>query len=573
MAEQLWWLLGFARRGSLRLAASTLARLANLTLGAFMLALPAWAIGAALSGRGPRWATVVALLAACAAAKAVLRYLEQLLGHLAAFKLMGELRVWVLGHLIGLAPAIVDGEGSARVQAIAHKDVDRIEVFFAHTIAPAISAVLLPLASVTVAWWLSGPVMAVVIAVAQLLGWVIPLAGVRASGQRARQLTGLRAAIAQHVSDTMRCHDDIVSLRAEKLRLEQLADLDGQLATLSRRSGRAAGLRQAATLVRLWGATLVVLLVGLAQAGAPDASVLVTSTLLVGTAPGLDTIERLAHSLPAGLEATRRLRELAASTPAVSQQPDAAIPAQPQLDARVEAVSFSYPGRTRPVLDDVSLRLAPGSIVGVCGPSGSGKSTLARLLQRWYDVDAGSVQVSGSDVRAVPLDWLRHRVVVVDQNPILFDATVAENLRLGSPQASDAELAAACQTAALTQTVSQLAQGLQTRVGSQGLRLSGGQRQRLALARALVRAGEDSLLILDEATSHQDPVTQAQLVANLRARRGPTLVIAHRLETLRSADVIVVVEAGRIVQAGTWDELSSQPGAFSALLSAEPDHS
>lgn len=582
--NQVWWLLRFARRSGLRLGASTLARLLHLCLGAGLLALPAWWLGrAALAQDGqpePFGPTVlVVLLAVMAVMKAGLRYAEQLLGHLAAFHLMGELRVWTLEGLVPRAPAVVDGPGSARVQAIAHRDVDRIEVFFAHTIAPALTAVAVPVLAVAAAFPLAGARCAGVLALVLLAGIVLPLLGARAGQRAAERMAATRTDIAQHLSDTMRCHPDVLALQAQDHRMAQLGALDDQLAGDLRASGRAVGLRQAASTLRVWLGSLLVLLAGIPAVG-EDLSVLpgvlTVMALVPGTAAALESVERLARSLPAGLEATRGLRELVSAPPAVpdlaqpeTEEPAGDVAGSRPASAALHHVDFSYPGRDEAVLAGIELAVGSGEVVGVCGATGSGKSTLARLLQRWYDPEHGEVSVDGQRAYALPLARLRQRVVIAQQSPDLFDDTIRANLLLGAPDATNEQVSQAVRASAFDQTLGRLPGGLETPIGPGGARLSGGERQRLALARALLRAGDDALLVLDEATSHQDPLTQQRMLGELHQRRGGTLVVAHRLETLRHADRIVVLEAGRVAESGGWDELVSRGGAFAALLNAQ----
>ena len=579
---QVRWLLGAARDATGRLAASIAARVGNLTLGAALLAVPAWAVGAlALDragiaalpvGPGAFLGLTLAAVMLIALVKAGLRYAEQLLGHLAAFHLMGELRVWMLDRLAPQAPAVTEGVGAGRVLTVAHRDIDRVEVFFAHTIAPVTTALLLPPAAVAVGWAAAGPVVAAVLALVLMVGLLVPLIGARGAGGTARAVAAARTEIAQQITDTVRCREDVTAFGALPGRLDRLGELDGALHRHQRAAGARAGLRQATTTLRVWGGTLAVLAAGL-PAVAADATalpgVLLATSLVAGTAPALDSVERLARSLPAGLQATRSVRRLAAAAPLVADVgADTVAPTDAAAGGELDAASFAYPARGGVGVRRLDLRVAPGTVVGACGATGSGKSTAMRLLQRRFDADAGTVRIDGCDVRDVSLAGMWARVVVADQRPVLVADTVRENVALGSPQARDEQVRAALRHACVDDVVDALPGGLDHVLGQRGDTLSGGQRQRIALARALLRAGDDALLILDEATSHQDPLTQARLMENLRGRRGGTLLIAHRLDTLREADEIVVLEEGRVVERGTWAELAAAGGAFARLLDA-----
>ncbi|KAB1641198.1 amino acid ABC transporter ATP-binding/permease protein [Gulosibacter chungangensis] len=573
--KHILWLLAFARPATKRLSLSVLARLVGHILGAAQFALPAWAIGMFATGAAAGAGFVVliaAIFVVITAAKAGLRYIEQLYGHLAAFSLMGEMRVWLIDRLIPQAPAVTDGAGAARIQSTAVRDVDRVEVFFAHTIAPAITAVLIPIGAFVTARIMAGPLPALVLALVLLVGIIVPITGVKRGAESARQVAHLRSDTAQFVADSVRLREEIIAAEAVAARLERARQADRQLATALLTLGRRAGIRSGVNSLRIWVGTLLVLLTALAS-GANLPGGLAAAALVAGTAASLDTVERLAGSLPAGLEATRRIRELASGKPVVtepesSREPDRLTAARVSVPAlAVDNVSFTYPGRSEPVIDGLSLDVPSGAMIGIAGASGSGKSTLARLLQRHFDVQAGEIRVADVPLPALGSTAVAQRVIVADQTPFLLDASVAENLRLAAPDAEDSELQMLLDLVALDR-------GLTDALGRRGERLSGGQRQRLALARTLLRGRRapgglaGCVLVLDEATSHQDPLTQARLMTSLRTLGITMVVIAHRLETLREADRIHVMERGRIVESGNWHELSAGDGAFRKLLDA-----
>ncbi|UYG18127.1 ATP-binding cassette domain-containing protein [Brachybacterium huguangmaarense] len=452
--NQIRWLLGFAAPSTGVLAISVLARLCGHAALATALALPAWTVGQMLTGRGTPGTARLALVALAGLVLVVLlgaalRYVEQLTGHLAAFTLLGELRIWVMEGLIPQAPAVTDTRGAARVLDVAVHDVDRIEVFFAHTIAPAVSAVLIPAAAVAVAGGLAGAPAALALAVVLAAGWIVPVLGRRRDRDAAREAGRLRSDLAQHVADSLRLTEVIRGAGTLSARLAGLGALDAALGRVLTAQSHRAGARAGATVLRVWGGTLLVLLVGLATSApampAALPGVLAAAALVPGTASGLDTLERLARSLPAGLAAARRVRELAQAAPEVVE-PDAprALPGAPDRPgtaaAALEHVVFGYPGRSAPVLDDVDLLLDPGATLGVTGPTGSGKSTIARLLQRHRDPGAGRVLVRGVDARELGSGQVRRLVAVADQEPFLQDASVTENLRLAAPFAPDAQL-------------------------------------------------------------------------------------------------------------------------------------
>ena len=237
-------------------------------------------------------------------------------------------------------------------------------------------------------------------------------------------------------------------------------------------------------------------------------------------------------------------------------------------EMRLEGVSFSF-GRGEPVLDGVDLVVGEGEVVAIVGASGSGKSTIVDLLSRQLDPDRGRILLGGRDLRALRLRDVRAAVVPVEQEPFLFNATIAENIRYGRPGASDAEVESAARAVGLDVFVATLPESLGTRVGEQGRELSAGQRQRIAVARAFL--ANPRVLVLDEPTASLDPASERELIEGYRAvmRGRTTILVSHRLALARRADRVVVLERGRIVEEGAAEELLARRGAFARLFGGE----
>ena len=233
-----------------------------------------------------------------------------------------------------------------------------------------------------------------------------------------------------------------------------------------------------------------------------------------------------------------------------------------------DEVSFAYPGGPR-ILDDVSFVAKPGMSVALVGQTGAGKSTAMNLLQRLWDPVAGSVRIDGQDLREVSLESLRGAIGVVFQESLLFNRSIRENLRIGNPRASEEELERACRLADAHEFIMRQPQGYDTMVGERGATLSGGQRQRLAIARALLK--NPPILILDEATSALDAATEARVSRAMGTlmKGRTTFIIAHRLSTVRDADVILVFEQGRVVERGSFQELVQRGGRFAELVATQ----
>jgi len=293
------------------------------------------------------------------------------------------------------------------------------------------------------------------------------------------------------------------------------------------------------------------------------------TALLLAYQP-IRSLASLNVTLQEGLSAAVRVFAMLDMEPAIRDRPGAVALPRPRGEIVFDAVRFGYPDGV-PVFDGLDLRVAPGSTVAFVGPSGGGKSTLLNLIPRFFDVDAGRVAIDGVDVRDATLVSLRAAIALVSQDTALFHDTIRANIAYGRPDATDAEIARAAAVAGAASFVAELPQGYDTVVGARGAKLSGGQRQRIAIARAVLK--DAPILLLDEATSALDAETERQVQAALAElkRDRTTLVVAHRLSTIVDADMICVVDRGRIVEQGRHGELLARDGLYARLYAAQAE--
>ena len=534
--ELVRWLTSQTRPVHGPLFVSTLLRIVNLSLDVVLFGLAA--AGAVSSVQGKGLGTYLPALVLVAMAKAAAYYLEQLTGHYVAFKALELLRTMVFSNLWPKAPAIVGATRSGDVLASLTRDVDRIEVVYAHTFAPVVSALVVPPVFVVgaglAAGWQAIAIPAVCVALALT---VVPFSGLRASMRATRRTLELRRELAHHVTDSVFGAEEVVGYGRQLRRLEETD-------ALGRSIGQSAGIARRANAFRR-GANVF-----LALASSIGAAAAATSQ---GCSPV--TVADAAGYLDHSLAAARRLWEICHEPPRVADGQETLELAGP-AEVSFKGVSYTYAGSPAPALSDFCLDVAAGGHVVLVGPSGSGKTTAASLLLRYDDPDAGEVLLGGTPVSRYTLDSLRRCVVGVFQKCELLDASILENVTLGIPDASEEEVWNALEIACLADEVRQMPDGLATGVGVAGRELSGGQAQRLCLARALLM--RPKILVLDEFTANLNAELQTKVRANLRKIPCTILEITHRLDAVAEADFILLLDRGRTVASGPLDAIESE---------------
>ncbi|WP_278235856.1 ABC transporter ATP-binding protein [Isoptericola sp. AK164] len=531
-------------------------------------------------------------LAAAVIAVAVFTWIESWLSHVLAYRVIDALRVRVYDAVERIVPARSGRRRAGEVAGTAMNDVEVLEWFYAHTLGAGVNAVLSPLLVSVALVAMVGPRGLIVTAgVALLMGVPWLFAGLQQrQGAAIRRELGTLQAVALEGSQARR-ELAALDLTAHH-RSQVLSGTDAVQSAKRRFALRAAGESALADLVV--AATSLLFLASLVQgalAGTVDPVLIPPATVLVAAAvtPAAGAFamvqrlgemsaaaQRVLDLVDAGDRADQAGHAGAAgdasgSGPDDAPRPGAGAPGPVAPSSRghlrLEAVTFAYDDGPR-VLDGLDLEVHPGEQVALVGASGAGKSTLARLLTRLWTPQAGRILLDGAETGSLDADDLRRRVAMVSQHPFVFRGTVRSNLLLAAPEADDAALWRALEDAGLAATIRARPDGIDTPVGDRGATLSGGQRQRLSVAQALLR--DPAVLVLDEASAHLDAVGEQDLADTVARWGRTTVVIAHRVSTIRRAERVVLLADGRIVADGTHADLLRTSPDYRRLLDLSP---
>jgi ATP-binding cassette subfamily C protein CydCD len=502
----------------------------------------------------------------------VFRYAERLVSHDAVLRMLADTRVAVYRRLERLAPAGLRRERRGDLLTRLVTDVDALQDYWLRWLLPAGAAVVVSAASVGFTAWLLPEAGAVLAAGLLAAGVGVPLVTGAVARRAERRLAPARGLLATRVTDLLTGTAELTVAGALPARAAEARRADGALTRIASRAATATAL----------GDGLTALISGLTVAAAALAGVqAVADGRLGGVAMAVVALTPLAAfeavlGLPLAAQYRQRVRRSAERVYEVLDAPEPVrepetprpAPATP-FPLVVKGLAARHSGQDREALAGLDLTLTRGRRIAVVGPSGSGKTTLAQVLLRFLDAEAGSYTLAGVDASALDGDDVRKLVGLCAQDAHLFDSSVRENLLLARKDAGEAELRGALARARLLDWAESLPDGLDTLVGEHGARLSGGQRQRLALARTLL--ADFPVLVLDEPAEHLDLPTADALTADLLAATEgrTTLLITHRLAGLQHVDEVIVLEEGRVVQRGTYAELTAVPGPLRTMAERE----
>lgn len=534
------------------------------------LAAGGWLVGSVLNGAKPNELIPgFLLLGGLALLTALARGWQAHVSHAFAFSLIETLQVGIFDGLERAAPSLVQNSRAGNLTSVATSDAELMEQFYAHTLADYVGAIVVPLIALVVIY-LVHPILALTLLPFLLLVASVPVWLGSLSERQGTEVLYQLGLLNGETVEIIQGQREIAIFGRSRNFLEKLAAQTDKLNAAQRRYSFRMGLEHAAIDALTAATVLVVAWVGIDLILDGHLSASLLPVVLVLSAGALVPVVEVTQT-------ARKLGELKAGAARIlsifHQRPqieDRGTDKRPDATAlQFDQVGFAYGKDRGRVLNDLRFDVGMGETVALVGGSGAGKSTTINLLLRFYDVAEGAIRIGGHDIRDLPISTLRQLIAYVPQDIHLFNESVADNIRLGRPDASPDEVKKAAELAQAHSFIEALPDGYNTLCGESGARLSGGQRQRIAIARALLI--DAPILVLDEASSSLDTENDRAFRRALASIRGQkaVLLVAHRPSTIRSADRILVLEDGQIVEQGSHEELSAKAGVYTRLISKE----
>ncbi|MCL1951917.1 MAG: ABC transporter ATP-binding protein/permease [Oscillospiraceae bacterium] len=558
MAKKYWRTIGFASAGVIGAA------LLNLVTPAIVRALT----GTLTEGSVDAHALLVfaAVLAGAYLLRAGCRWLALAVSHVAAWSFVGELTAKVYEKLQKLSMRYYQDKQTGQLMSRMINDTQQVHMLIAHALPDLVGNVIVIIGVAIVLFTINPMLAAIMLVPVPLVFWagtffskkVAPLFRIN------QEVLGDLNAVTQ---DNLSGMKEIQAFSQERRELDKMLALCKHYSYVNIRANYANAVFQPGVEFLISLGTVVLVGIGgyLAMRGRMSVADVVGFVMYLGIFyQPLAVLSRLFEDVQVAYAGAVRIFEVLDAESDVRERPDAIALTNCAGEIAFEHVSFYYE-KEEPVLTDISFTARPGEMVAIVGPTGVGKTTIVSLIERFYDPQDGSIRIDGADIRDVTVESLRASISMVLQDVFLFNGTIEQNIAYGAKDATREQVVRAAKTACADDFIRQTPQGYDTVIGERGVRLSGGQKQRLAIARAVLR--DTPVLILDEATSSVDMETEQQIqraIENLAGSRT-VLVIAHRLSTIRSADQILVLDKGAIIEHGSYDALIAQGGAFARL--------
>ncbi|MEQ3713630.1 MULTISPECIES: ABC transporter transmembrane domain-containing protein [Lentibacter] len=484
-------------------------------------------------------------------------------------RVVADIRKAVFDRVIGLSPSFYETVMTGEILSRITTDTTLIQSVIGSSVSVALRNVLIFLGGMILMLFTSAKLTGLVLLIVPLV--VVPILTL---GRRLRVLSRENqdwiAASSGQAAETLSAVQTVQSFAQESVARRDFSDVTEKSFEVAKQRITVRSIMTVAVMFLVFAGVVGVLWIGTRDVRADQMSsgalvqFVIYAIMVAGAVAALSEIW---GELQRAAGATERLVELLNATDKVND-PAAPkdCPAPLRGDVRFESVSFAYPSRPdRQALDAVSLAVKPGETVAFVGPSGAGKTTVMQMIQRFYDPQEGAIKLDGVDLREMQREDFRSQIAVVPQDPVIFSGSARDNIRFGRPEASDAEVEAAAKAAAAHEFIEALSEGYDTKLGERGVMLSGGQKQRVAIARAILR--DAPVLLLDEATSALDAESEraVQEAVEHLSKNRTTLIVAHRLATVKKADRIVVMQDGAVVAEGTHDALVAENGLYARL--------
>ena len=504
--------------------------------------------------------TIIIIMIIIAVLRGILHYAEQYCNHFIAFKLLAIIRHKVFATLRKLCPAKLEGRDKGNLISIITTDIELLEVFYAHTISPIAIATLTSLIMIVFIGryhWMAG---LFALAAYLIVGVAIPVWNGRRGSQMGMEFRTNFGELNSFVLDSLRGLDETIQYGQGESRKEQMSQRSGNLAKMQRSLSKQEGSQRSFTnmVILLASFGMLALTIWLYGRGELGFEGILTCTIaMMGSFGPVVALSSLSNNLNQTLASGERVLSLLEEKPMVEEIPENVKEDSVNISenllggkadifsgAETKNVTFAYENEV--ILDDYSLKLKPGKITGIHGASGSGKSTLLKLLMRFWDVDKGCVSVDGEDVRKIPTRYLRDMESYVTQETHLFHDSIANNIAVGNPGASRAEIMEAAKKASIHDFIMKLPKGYDTEVGELGDTLSGGEKQRIGIARAFLH--DSPLILMDEPTSNLDSLNEGIILKSLReaSEKKTVVLVSHRKSTMNIADTVFEMKDGRI---------------------------
>ncbi len=493
--------------------------------------------------------------------------------HVAAYKVMHDLMVRVYRHVQSLPHRFFTGERTGNLISRSVNDIEAVEDFVAHGVPETTLAIVIPAAMITVLVQIDAQLTIITLAPIPVVAFLI----YRFASNVRRKWRQVRSSLSDLVAQVQDNFSGISVIKSFVQEGESARRVEHRSATFRDASITAnhislmpSGLMEAA------GGIGIVLVIGVGGTSALAGRISVADLFLFIVYLGYIyqpflQLASMSDQLSRAAVSTDRVFRLLAIEPDIVDAPGALSPPEETMSwtLRFDHVTFAYSDAADPVLHGVDFEIPESSVVALVGHTGAGKTTVSQLLPRYYDPQAGTVYLGGFDLRELRIEYLRRHIASVHQDVFLFHGSVRDNILFGRPEASDDELRSAARAANAEEFIIDLPQGYDTAIGERGVRLSGGQKQRLSIARALLK--DAPVLVLDEATSSVDTETEMLIQQALERliQHRTTLIIAHRLSTVRNADSIIVLERGRVAEIGRHQELLERGGAYGRMIAAQ----